>query len=69
MNFSWASPDYLLDEMTLEQIFMYYDYMVAELTGEPEKAGPNKNKPDLDKFHKTYGDKIKTPNRKGGKGK
>ena len=34
MNFAWARPDYLLKEMTLEQVFMYYDYMVQELTGE-----------------------------------
>lgn len=24
--YAWASPDYLLKHMSLEQIFMYYDY-------------------------------------------
>lgn len=40
---------------------MYYDYMVGELTGEPEKHGPNSDKPDRKKFHDTYPNKIKTP--------
>lgn len=24
--FAWATPEYMLDHMSLEQIFMYYDY-------------------------------------------
>lgn len=24
--YSWASPDYMLKHMSIEQIFMYYDY-------------------------------------------
>ena len=62
MYFAWASPSYLLNEMSLEQILMYYDYLVGELTGKP--AGPNKDTPDLQKFHEIYGDKIKTPDRR-----
>jgi len=65
MNFGWASPDYLLNQMSLPTIFMYYDYMVGELTGEPEKHGPEADKPNREKFHEIYGDKIKTPDRKG----
>ena len=26
--FPWASPDYLLDRMTIEQVFHYYDMAV-----------------------------------------
>lgn len=26
--YAWATPEYLLDHMSLEQIFMYYDYGV-----------------------------------------
>ena len=58
-HYSWASPTYLLNEMSIDQIFMYYDYMAEQLTGKP--AGENKNKPDREKFHELYGDKIKTP--------
>ncbi|CRK80303.1 hypothetical protein [Neobacillus massiliamazoniensis] len=24
--FAWATPEYMLDRMSLDQIFMYYDY-------------------------------------------
>jgi len=42
---------------------MYYDYMVSELTGEP--ASSEKDKPDREKFHEEYGDKIITPEKGG----
>ncbi|MFW5981528.1 MAG: hypothetical protein ACOCRU_03015 [bacterium] len=63
MMFSWASPEYLLNKMTLEQIFMYYDHGLGILKGEP--SGPNKDKPDLAGFNDAYGDKIKRPNSGG----
>jgi hypothetical protein len=60
--YPWARPDYMLNEMSLPLILMYYDYMAEAITGKP--AGPNKNKPDLRGFRRTYGSKIITPNRR-----
>ncbi len=54
-----------MNEMSLEQIIMYYDYMIRELTGD-DKDKEEKSKPDKKKFYELYGDKIETPE-KGGK--
>ena len=59
MIFSWASPEYMLNKMTIEQIFMYYDHAIGIMTGKP--SGPNKDKPNLQGFSDEYGDKIKRP--------
>lgn len=64
MMYAWASPQYLLNEMSLEEIFFYFDWGYGLMTGKP--AGINKNKPDKEKFQEIYGDKIKTPQKKGG---
>lgn len=64
MTYPFANPEYLLNKMTLEQIFFYFDHAYGILNGKP--SGVNKNKPDKEKFHEKYGDKIKTPNKKGG---
>lgn len=53
--YGWASPSYLLNQMTLSQIFMYYDYLGEMITGKP--AGDKKHKPDLKKFRKIHGNK------------
>jgi len=36
--YPWASPDYLLNRMTPEQVFHYYDMMIWLETGEPPAA-------------------------------
>jgi len=66
--------DYILDEITLDELVLIYKYGIefektksiillntfAEaLTGKKKEIG---DKPDLKKFYKLYGDKIKTPN-------
>ena len=56
MTYPWASPKYLLNEMSLEEIFFYYDWARGLIEGKP--AGINKNKPNKEKFHKLYPDKI-----------
>ena len=61
MVYPWASPEYLLNKMSLEQILFYYDWAKGLIEGKP--AGVNKDKPDRQKFHEEYGDKIKTQRR------
>ncbi len=68
--------DYILDEITLDELVLIYKYGIefektksiillntfAEaLTGKGKKKEIG-DKPDLKKFYKLYGDKIKTPN-------
>jgi len=53
--YAWASPNYLLDRCSIEQIFLYYEYMVAALTGKPV----NRDRPDLNKLHACYPDLAK----------
>jgi len=64
MHFAWASPKYLLNEMSLEEIFMFYNYLVEELTGE-KVEDKNNDTPDLKGFRNKYGNRIKTPNERG----
>jgi len=59
MIYAWASPEYLLNKMSLEEIFFYFDWGTSLLTGKP--AGVNKDKPNRKEFYKYYGDKIKRP--------
>jgi hypothetical protein len=59
MMYAWASPDYMLDHMSLDMILMYYDYGNGIMTGRP--AGPLKNMPDLAAFNRYYGNMIKRP--------
>ena len=69
--------DYILDEITLDELVLIYKYGIefektksiillntfAEaLTGKGKKKEIG-DKPDLKKFYKLYGDKIKTPNK------
>ena len=71
--YAWANPAFLLDEMTLEQVLLYYEkgwetrksqavvfwgVLGEALSG---KDGEKNEKPDLQKFYETYGDKIKHP--------
>lgn len=51
MMYAWASPDYMLDAMSLDLIFMYYDYGVEALTG----RRADNSKLDLEKITKRYG--------------
>jgi hypothetical protein len=42
--YPWMSLDHILDRMSLDQVFMYYDYMAEAVTG--RRAGPEKELPD-----------------------
>jgi hypothetical protein len=44
--------DYLLDKMSLDQVFMYYEYMVEMLTG--KRARPEKDLPDENSILKAH---------------
>ena len=71
------TPDYILDYLTLQEVFMYWDYglefeefkasiLVAKigqaLDGKSESLRKQASeKPDRKKFYETYGDKIKRP--------
>lgn len=73
--YAWASPDYLLDHMSVEQILMYYEYgmeheknnaviltnqIAIGLFGAEEEEQRDYNpNPDKKAFYKHYGDKIK----------
>lgn len=64
MMYAWASPEYLLNKMSIEEIARYYEHGLAILNNKP--SGPNKDKPNKKKFRNTYGDRIKTPEDKEG---
>lgn len=78
--YAWATPEYLLDYMSLEQIFLYYDnglefeqWKAVIFLNEVGKALEGKqeletgSRPDKEKFYKLYGDKIKRPPKGGAK--
>lgn len=73
--YAWATPEYLLDHMTIEQIFMYYRYgldyeknkatiltnqIAVGLFGAEEPKQRDYNpEPDKKAFYDRYGDIIK----------
>lgn len=73
--YAWATPDYLLDHMSIEQILMYYDYglqheknkatiltnqIAIGLFGvEEEKKRDYNPEPDKKAFYDKYGHVIK----------
>lgn len=73
--YAWATPDYLLDNMNIEQILMYYEYgldhernkatiltnrIAVGLFGAEEPKQRDYNpKPDKKKFYDKYGHVIK----------
>ena len=75
MMYSWATPEYLLDNMSIPQIMMYYEYgleheknkatiltkqIAVGLFGAEEPKKKDYNPtPDKEAFYKHYGDKIK----------
>jgi hypothetical protein len=75
--YSWTQ-EYLLNVLSIEQVFMYYDYAIdfnynnafmnaAAVWGklEPRKK-PGDNKPDKEGIKKAFGDKVKRPEGEGG---
>lgn len=64
MMYAWASPDYLLDHMTIEQIFLYYDQGIKLLNG-TAKSPIRFTSPDLAGFNRAYGNRIKRPSKGG----
>ncbi len=75
--YAWARPDYLLDYMSVEELYLYYDYgmefegyratLIINKLGEAlsgkttQQSGPGSDKPDKAAFYRHYGDKIKRP--------
>jgi hypothetical protein len=75
--YAWATPDYLLDNLSFQQIMMYYNYgmefeenksnilvnrLAVGFFGVEEPEKKDYNDtPDKKKFYKHYGDKIKRP--------
>lgn len=73
--YAWATPDFLLDYMSIEQILMYYDYgleyeknkatiltnqIAVGLFGAEEPKKRDYNpKPDKKAFYDKYGNVIK----------
>ncbi len=73
--YAWATPDYLLDHMSIEQILMYYNYGIDHeknkatiftnqiaigLFGAEESKQKDYNpKPDKKAFYDQYGHVIK----------
>lgn len=47
--YPWASLEYLLDKMSVEEIFIYYDKMVEAVTGKN-----NDPDPDIEALKKIY---------------
>lgn len=78
--YAWATPEYMLDKMTLEEVFFYYEQginfeeikaelVVAKLGEALEGKKKNKqtnDKPDKQKFYEYYGDSIERPDKGGG---
>jgi hypothetical protein len=64
MIYAWASPEYLLEHMTLRQIFYFYDQGISLLSGKPARNSMPQT-PDLEGFNKLYGDVIKRPPKGG----
>lgn len=73
MMFAWATPNYLLDYMSIEEVFYYYDKglqfeefraklragWIGELFNEKKgSTPPRSDKPDKKKFNQIYGDQI-----------
>lgn len=74
MMYAWATPEYLLDHMSIPQIMMYYEYGMEHeknratiLTNQiavglfgAEEPKPRDYNPEPDKkaFYKKYGDRI-----------
>ena len=79
--YAWAMPEYLLDQMTLEEVFYFYEQgmkfeeyraqliiskLGEALDGNKKKQNPkNTDKPDKQAFYKHYGDKIERPGKGG----
>ena len=78
--FAWATPGYLLDYMTLEEVFFYYERgmkfeeyraqliiskLAEALDGKKKVDKGRKEGPDKAAFYKHYGDKIERPGKGG----
>lgn len=72
--YAWATPEYLLDCMSMEQILMYYEYGIEHeenkatiltnkiaigLFGADEKKDFKNQTPDKQAFYDHYGNVIK----------
>lgn len=71
--YAWATPDYMLDHMSIEQILMYYEYgieheenkatiltnKIAIMFGAEEKKEFKDQTPDRKAFYDHYGNVIK----------
>ncbi|WP_292461629.1 hypothetical protein [Methanolobus sp.] len=73
--YSWATPEHLLDRMSMNQVMLYYEKgiksielqakifwsVLGEALGGQEKASEagNSDRPDLNKFYELYGNRIK----------
>ena len=71
--FAWATPEHLLDYMSIEEVFYYYDTglmfedfkaklliaNIADALRDKKTQPPRKSdKPDKAKFYQHYGDQI-----------
>lgn len=75
--FAWATPEHLLDYMSIEEVFYWYDKglrfeefkakilvgVISEAMEDPKnrKKTSKGDKPDKKAFYSTYGDKIERP--------
>lgn len=73
--YSWATPEQLLDHMSMNQVMLYYEKgikaielqakifwsVLGEALGGQEKISEtgNSDKPDLNRFYELYGNRIK----------
>ena len=73
--YSWATPSYLLDQMSTDQVMLYYEKGIhavemqarvfwgvlgEALNGQEKMAGVETgDMPDLKRFYELYGNKIK----------
>ncbi|TGC08130.1 hypothetical protein [Methanolobus halotolerans] len=73
--YSWATPDHLLNQMSMNQVMLYYEKgikaielqarifwgVLGEALSGQEKVSETDNgdKPDLDRFYELYGNRIK----------
>lgn len=79
LMYAWATPKYLLDYMTLEEVFFYYEKgadfeelkaellvsKIAEALEGKKNKKKDPEKPDKEKFYQYYGDYIKRPDKGG----
>lgn len=57
--YPWASPDYVLNKMTLAQVFMYYDSMLEMLDGK-DKIIADPETPDFLDVMRVCGKRVKS---------